>query len=62
MAQLHVEASSRKAGGSGLGIVDAELVPQAHEAALIGGLHFSHHWHSATQGFRINAVLLQALT
>ena len=60
MAQLHVEASSRKAGSSGLGIVDAELVPQAHEAALIGGLHFSHNWHSATQGFRIDAVLLQA--
>ena len=61
MAQLHVEASSRKAGGSCLGIVHAELMAHTHKAPLIGGLHLSHHRHAAAQGFRIDAVLLQAL-
>ena len=61
MAQLHVEASSRKAGRSGLSIIHAELMPQTHKAALVGGLHLSHHRNSATQDFRIDAVLLQAL-
>ena len=61
MAQLHVEASSRKAGRSGLSIIHAELMPQTHKAPLIGSLHPSHHRHAAAQGFRIDAVLLQAL-
>ena len=34
---------------------------QTHKAPLIGGLHLSHHRHAAAQGFRIDAVLLQAL-
>jgi uncharacterized protein YcbK (DUF882 family) len=28
---------------------------------MVGGLHLSHHRHSAAQDFRIDAVLLQAL-
>ena len=60
MAQLHVEASSRKARGSCLCVVDAELMPQSHKAALVGSLHLSHDRYTAAQALWIDAVLLQA--